>query len=91
MNTIWKWKLELQTGNQITLDMPQYAEVLTLQRQRDDLCLWAAVDTTAPICKRTFTIYGTGHPMPDDTGMYIGTFQEADGSLVFHVFEQELG
>jgi hypothetical protein len=41
MNTIWKWKLELQTGNQITLDMPQYAEVLTLQRQRDDLCLWA--------------------------------------------------
>jgi len=92
MNTIWKWNLQFHSDLSTTcvLDMPQYAQVLTLQRQGLDLCLWAHVDTTAPLCKRKFTIYGTGTPMLEDPGWYVGTFQLHEGLLVYHVFEQEV-
>lgn len=33
-------------------------------------------------------MYGTGNPMPDDPGEYIGTFQLGEGELVFHVYNK---
>jgi hypothetical protein len=83
MRTIWKFPLK-PAVQEIT--MPRGARVLTVQTQFGEPQLWAEVDTDAPTEQREFAVVGTGHPMPEDPGEYIGTFQIDDGSLVFHVY-----
>lgn len=87
--TIWKFDLE-------TLDiqgvlMPKYAEILTVQRQQGNLCMWALVDPKEEKEPRFFEIFGTGHPIKPNTNVsmsYIDTYQERDGLLIFHLFER---
>lgn len=83
MKTIWKWAVQEET----TIDMPVGAKVLTVQAQCGLPQLWALVDPDAKRETRTFTVYGTGHDMPDEPGQYVGTFQQCEGKFVFHVFE----
>jgi hypothetical protein len=45
------------------------------------------VDETKPIVPRNFATYGTGNPIPDGPGEYVGTYWVYGGSLIFHVFE----
>lgn len=85
MKTIWKFPLSV-TDEQI-VQIPGRGVVLTIQEQRGWPCLWAMVDDTQFKNPRTIHIYGTGHPMPDDPGHYVSTFQMHGGELVFHVFE----
>lgn len=66
--------------------MPQCADILTAQMQGRQLCLWALVQPENKMETRTFSIFGTGHPI-DDVGRYIATFQIEGGTLIFHVFE----
>lgn len=85
MTTIYKYSL--QPGRTV-LDLPSGAQVLTVQMQRGEPCLWAKVDTTNPPERRVFDVFGTGHPMPDDPRLlYVATFQMDGGALVWHVFE----
>lgn len=81
--TIYKYELP----DDLILEMPKGAEVLTVQMQRGSPCLWARVDPEEQVEKRKFVIHGTGHPVPSSTGKYIATFQVDDETLVFHVFE----
>ena len=68
--------------------MPEGAQVLTVQLQHGNPCMWAKVDPGAPQEDRVFEIYGTGREMPDDPRMcYVGTFQMSDGATVWHVFD----
>ncbi len=87
MKTIWKY--ELTASDENDLQMPEGAEVLTVQVQGGLVCIWAIVDDTAPLTSRCFEIFGTGHRIEDGSGKrkYVGTFQLQGGSLVFHVFE----
>ena len=88
MKTIWKFELET-IGNQ-NIEMPIGAEILTIQAQSEEPCLWALVNPEAKKELRIFEIFGTGHPIRYDTGItrnFIGTYQLKDGGLVFHVFE----
>lgn len=78
MKAIWKWALD---SAEVTLDMPEGARLLDVQLQDGSPVLWALVSRQGQKCSRTFNI------VPDDAGRYIGTFQMADGRLVFHVFE----
>jgi hypothetical protein len=80
------WKFPLHTVDRQDVKMPVGAEVLCVQMQEDTPCLWALVNPDAAPTTRTFATYGTGHPV-DASGAYIGTYQWADGSLVFHVFD----
>ena len=80
---IWKYVLEPET----IIEMPIGAEILTVQEQYGRCCLWALVDPSANKVKRKFLVYGTGHPITEENGKYIGTFQLHNGRLVFHVFE----
>jgi hypothetical protein len=66
--------------------MPKGAKVLTVAYQHNALCLWAEVSADAPKEQRLFLICGTGHPIPDGA-QYIGTVQDAGGSLIWHVYE----
>jgi len=58
--------------------------------QDDTPCIWVLLPS-GEVLYETHTIdtYGTGHPMPNNPGRYIGTYQTGEG-LVFHVFD-ELG
>jgi hypothetical protein len=87
------WKYPLNLTDRIMLQMPEGAEVLAVQTQHGELCLWALVKPDAPKVDRYFRLFGTGHEMPVDMGVdwtkedYRGTFQALGGDLVFHLFE----
>jgi hypothetical protein len=92
----------LEVTDRQTVRMQDRARILTVQEQDGVLCLWALVDPDAPLLRREILIVGTGHPVPDEVaqcyedeftrhpqgsgGLYIGTVQQADGALVWHVF-----
>lgn len=82
---IWKWTLA-STDIQ-TLHLPVGAQVLTVQAQGECAQLWALCHEKAEKEPRRFAIYGTGNPIPDEPGIYVGTYQLMDGRLVLHVFE----
>lgn len=85
MKYIWKYQLKLQPEQRI--EMPVEAKILTVQVQYDIPCLWALVDPDLHKVLRDICIVGTGRQF-DGLGEYIGTFQRADGSLIWHVFER---
>lgn len=92
------WKFPIQINDNVTISMPQGAEILTVQTQQigkfnpdKTPCLWALVNPNNATEERSFEVFGTGHPMHCDMGVdrkYIGTFQIRGGELVFHVFER---
>lgn len=82
MRTIYKYTLPVT--DIARADMPAGAKVLTVQVQRGEVCIWALVDPSNREETRRFRIAGTGHPIDDDVGSFIGTVQL--GALVFHIF-----
>ena len=88
MTTIWKFPLAVSQTQGIAMQailMPFGAQVLAVQCQGGEPCLWALVDEQAPKMLRTFETFGTGHSIPDGNKNYVGTYQMM--GLVFHVFE----
>lgn len=86
MYSIYKYPLNL-TDEQI-VSMPVGSKILSVQVQREQICLWAQVDTSpsGPAELRSIQIIGTGHPVEDfSASHFIGTVQL--GRLVFHIFE----
>ena len=84
--TIWKYSVPI--NDSVVLFMPRGAKILTVQMQETTACVWAIVDPEAENASRSFSWFGTGHPLPERfSGEYIGTVQNANGSLVFHLFE----
>ena len=86
MKTIYKYPLSITDVQ--TIWMPSGAKILSVQEQRDTLCLWAAVDRDNIEAPRTILIVGTGNPMPYTCNDFIGTVQTNGGALVWHVFER---
>lgn len=83
MRTIWRFDLMIE--DEQTIEMPAGAEIIRMAPDRS--VMWAIVDPEQPTQKRTYHTYGTGHEMPDRPGKYVGTYEVAGGSYVFHVFE----
>lgn len=86
--TIFKYPFKVQ--DKITIVLPKDAEILTVQTQRDNPCIWALVDPNNKTEERYFEIFGTGHEVYEDMGIerrYINTFQMQSG-LVWHLFER---
>ena len=89
MASIWKFKLLWREVQPVLL--PSGAKVLTVQFQRDDLCVWAEVDSEATPVQTFFLIVGTGNPMPDvdmKNFRYLSTVQK-DG-FVWHVYVEKI-
>lgn len=84
MMAVWKYDLEGYTPE---IMMPRGARVLAVDTQGGRRVLWALVDPEALQAPRHFEIIGTGHPITKALGEYVGTFQELNGRLVWHVFE----
>ena len=85
MIAIWKFPLEVKPSQ--TIEMPIGADLLYVDQQNGQLCLWASVDTEVPTEKVTFRVYGTGQEIKGEEGLhYLGTTL-AQG-FVWHVFEE---
>lgn len=84
---IFKYTLTIEDLQ--TVEMPEGAEILSVQNQGGDVCIWALCAPNAPKEARTFHIFGTGNPVCDNPGRFVGTVQILDGALVWHVFETE--
>lgn len=84
MRTIYKYPLRLADRQFVA--MPCDAEILSVQVQGQDICLWAIVSPDAKMEVRYFHIVGTGHEMPECRTSFVGTVQL--GSFVGHVFSE---
>lgn len=84
MLTIYKYPLAI-TNSQF-VQMPQFAEILSAGLDpQGALCVWAAVDTEAPMVSRQFYVVGTGNPVTPAPMEFIGSVTR--GPFVWHVFE----
>jgi len=83
MKTIHKYPFPI--SGSFALLMPAGAKPFRVDMQNGDPCLWAMVDTAATMYMHRFYVLGTGGPIPDDAGKYIGTFQQ--DPFVWHVFQ----
>ncbi len=81
MKTIHKYPLKI--AEQQTGLLPAGAELLAIQLQGEQLCLWARINLDGPVAKRTLLMCGTGQPAPD--GPHIATVQTGD--FVWHFFD----
>ncbi len=79
---VWKYPLQFPTT---ALPIPKGGKIVSMQVQVNTPCIWVLVDPDALNEIRTFTVFGTGHKIPDDIFEFVGTYQE--GMLVWHVFE----
>ena len=84
------WRFELPITDRPRIEMPRGARVLPAPpnvRNRDTIEFWSEVDPDAPMEVREFRVVGTGNPMPDDCGPFIGTVITHVGMFVWHVYE----
>lgn len=96
MKTIYKYKLEII--DQQTIELPQYAEILCVGVQQENIYLWALIDTEATLNEmRDFEVFGKGNPVYENKEpvvvgqmktdrIYLGTCFV--GVFVWHVFER---
>jgi hypothetical protein len=82
-------KFQFKIADEFTIEMPRSAELLHVALQHDVPCVWALVNTDAPMTKRKFRLAGTGHPLGVRTyqDVHVGSFFQADGLLVWHLFD----
>jgi len=87
MKTIHKHLISVQDN--FPLDLPKDSRILTVQKQNHVLLVWVLCDVSKEKETRYFRIIGTGWDIEDADGLeYIDTFQQADGNLVWHLFEE---
>lgn len=78
------FKYNLQTGVK-TVMIPEGSEILCVKRQLNEPVMYALVDPDKPERPIQVCVYGTGHPIPDDNGRYIGTIM-VHGIICWHIF-----
>ncbi len=82
------YKYPVIPNNEINIEMPKGAQILSVDTQFGKPQIWAAVDPQAPNVTRRFRMTGTGHSIDEKANLYhIGTFQMDGGALIFHLFE----
>ena len=64
------------------------ARFLCAANQREQITVWAEVNTLERECLRTLHVVGTGHEVPRGAA-FIGTALMAGGDYVFHVYAEE--
>ena len=69
------------------IQLPEGAEILTIQYQNGCLYLWAKVDTTKSLVNRHIEVFRTGYEILEDMKYkYITTIQYS--GYVWHYFER---
>lgn len=83
------WKFPLPTRGRASIEMPRYAEILSVDVQDETPVLWAICCTAPgwPTASRVFSARVTGGTVPSEIGKFVGTFQINRGDYVAHVFD----
>lgn len=83
---IWKYKISNRCS--LTVSLPKYSKILSLQMQNNEPHMWIMVDEEhlENLVEREFHIIPTGVSFDYKELLYIDTFQIDD--LVFHLFEK---
>ena len=84
MRTIYKYPIEIQ--DEFRIVMPTDSEPLHVGMQGDRPYLWVLVNPMNECIQHQFYLMGTGHIRKVSQATYVGTFQMAEGRLVFHLF-----
>lgn len=92
MKVIHKQKLEYLNGNKITLTVPSWCEVLSVDFQGADLVLWYITDDPFDLTKaKTFYVFRTGERLNfgGDAVEFVGTAYDRSVMMPFvlHVFK----
>lgn len=85
------FKYQLKNTDIQDIQLPMHSEILCIQTQHGNPCIWVLVNPDNELETRAFEIFGTGHIVNCDTDIqrkYIGTYQVLGGDLVFHCFER---
>jgi hypothetical protein len=92
--TLWRRKLKtiykypLATTDFQVIDLPEGAQILSVNIQYEKICLWAIIDTEKPVAGRRIRIIGTGNDAGDvEMGQHIGSVLAYGGTFVWHVFD----
>lgn len=78
---------EINTYGWFKIEMPEKADILTVQIQNETSCIWAIVEESAENVQRDFYVAGTGKTIPDEGLLYVGTFQQPP--FVWHLFQKK--
>lgn len=88
MRTIHRY--ELPITDRPVIEMPIDARILPAppsERLDERIEIWAEVSDDADVVRRVFRVVGTGNPLPEDCGQFIGTVITHQGRYVWHVYE----
>lgn len=85
-------KFPLMIMHSQSVSMPKNARILSAQMQYGVPCIWAILDPSELMEKRTFLVRGTGNPITDQVGEFIATVQQVgedwrDPAFAWHIFE----
>ncbi len=93
-------KFPFQIADHVSVEMPEHAEMLSIQYQAGVPTIWALVDPEAKKFPVKLRVFRTGHPIPSrkaglpytptnmlDSLVFLATIQSPDTRLVWHVFE----
>ncbi len=83
MRTIFKYDLMIGYN---ALYLPDGYTVVHVAEQYGNLSMWVEHTIGNLASSRTFNVYGTGHPIPDDRAVHVGTVLMSSG-LVWHVYD----
>ena len=83
---IWKFVLNNAGATRIKFLAPTIIKYLRVDRQGDNLCLWAEVDVGSIKTIQYLIIRATGEVFETDD-IHIGTF--FDGPFVWHMYREE--
>lgn len=91
MKVIWKYEIPVDGGVHQRY-IPAAAEIVGVDSQTgqaDRVEFWALVDDEVEKETRSFTVIGTGHPVPKGFVRHLGHVipAAAGGQLVWHVIE----
>jgi hypothetical protein len=86
MKSIYKYQLSLNDVDVILL--PVGSDILTIQMQDNNICMWALVDTSEQrMVSRHIYTFGMGHSIDPTLKLkHISTYQ-IGSYLVYHAFE----
>lgn len=90
MKTIYKYQIVTANSMHQKIPMPEGAVILSVGEQGGGVFVWALVDTDSPPEGRSFSVFGTGQPLPSNFDLeamaqaHIGTVQQ--GPFVWHIF-----
>lgn len=90
MKTIYRYTINKSIND---IDIPNGAEIISVgvskENDKEEISIWAIVDSGASMTKRRFLVFGTGADMDETTNFnlkFIGTVKKAN-QYAFHVFE----